>query len=953
MKDTSAKVKRKRFLVKIDLPALSAVILFAGMIFIYLIPGFEKVMMDHKRTLIHEMTSSAYSLLEHYHSLEEEGTLDPQQAREQAREAITAIRYGEDLKDYFWITDRHPVMIAHPYRPDLNGKDLTNFHDSRGRAIFVEFVQAVVEKGESYVEYMWQWNDDSTRIVPKLSYVRLFEPWGWVIGTGIYIEDVRTEIRHMEIRAMAISGVFGLVIFALLFGISLQSHKIEQKRSLAEEELRKSRELYRTLAEAASEGVIIWSDQGLQANKTLLSWIGFAAEEILEKPISEILISRSIIDTDNPTKLYEELAARQYVDCMLRTKSGRQISCHADLSRITFGDRQGVLAVIRQAQSLSSASGLQLPVSLLENTGTGFFRITYGKKPKFIHATAPALNITGYADQNELHQLNPEALFADIHQFEHIIQTLENGRNITNREVLLVRKNGTEVRTLVSLIITGNGADEKWCDGSIEYLSASSSGSRLPLSGNDAFGASYITGAPVSAIMRPPIVCPENTTLIRATSLMKESDTGVIVVVNSSGDPLGVADARSIGTGLSQGAPPALEIFRFMKAPPLFIREDATVAAAMEKIRGSATECLLVVNAEEKLTGLITNQELAHASSMAPGLIINDITGAATINGLKKIYHQSHKATLAMIPGNADPHTLSLHVSSIADAICTRVIGLCIEAEGKPPCRFAFIQTGSAGRREQSFITDQDNAIIFENLEGEELDKANHYFLSLGKRINDMLDTVGFRLCKGNNMAGNPKWCQPVDRWKNYFTDWIRMPGPSEILDISIFFDFRFCYGDSLLSNELREHVKTSLQTSDIFFYHMSMALKQLNPSRSVLSEETTDIKRLLMPLIGVIRLYALKYGLDGLSTVDRIIELHEGRHISPELLRDALRAWRDLAYIRLLHQASCISNGREPDNRVDFRVRYADMQSMAVAAIDNINNLVLKAGSDFHSVTI
>ncbi len=953
MKDSPSKGKRKLLLLKIDLPALAAVILFAGMIFLYLIPGFEKVMMDRKRILIHEMTASTYSLLEHYHSLEKGGALEGTEARAQAGAAINAIRYGDDLKDYFWITDRHPVMIAHPYRPDLEGQDLTDFHDSGGKAIFVEFVQAVAANGESYVEYMWQWNDDSTRIVPKLSYVRLFEPWGWVIGTGIYIEDVRTEIRRMEIRALAISGVFGLVIFALLFAISRQSHSIEKKRSQAEEELRKSRELYRTLAEAASEGVIIWSDQGLQANKTLLSWIGYEDEEIINLPIAEILVSREIQDTDSHGKLYEELAARQYIDCMLKTKNGRQVPCHADLSRITLGERQGVLAVLRPSTILSSAAGMQLPVPLLDHAGTGFFRITYGKKPRFIHATAPVLNITGYSDLKELSHQNPEALFADSHQFGQIRKTLEEGRNISDRVLLIRRKSGTEVRVIVTIVLTDSGADEKWVDGSVEYLSASSSGTGLPLTGNDPFGASYITGAPVSVIMKPPLTCPENTPLTRAVSLMKETATQVIVVVNGSGEPMGVADAGSIGFAMAEGAAPDSAIFRFMKAPPLFIREDASVATAMEKTGHGQTGCLLAVAANGKLTGLITSEELAHASSMAPGLIMNDIAGAGTASSLSKIYHNSHKATLAMVPGNADPHTLSLHISSIADAICLKVIDLCIEAEGKPPCRFAFIQTGSAGRREQSFLTDQDNAIIFENLEGEKLEKANAYFLSLGKRINGMLDTVGFHLCKGNNMAGNQQWCQPVDRWKSYFSDWIRMPGPSEILDVSIFFDFRYCYGDNSLSNELRDYVKTSLKTSDIFFYHMSMALKQFNISHSLLSEETTDIKRLLMPITGVIRLYALKHGLDGLSTIDRILELHDGKHIGPDLLRDALRAWKDLAYIRLSHQGSCLNSGREPDNRVDFRVRYADMQFLAARAIDDINNLVLKAGNDFHSVTI
>lgn len=953
MREKAPQGKRKIFLLKVDLPALLAFILFAGMIFLYLIPGFEKVMMDRKRNLIHEMTASVYSLLEHYHSLEIEGVVDRAGAQEQARSAVDNIRYGDDLKDYFWITDRHPIMITHPYRPDLNGQDLTGFHDSKGKAIFVEFVEAVAETGESYVEYMWQWNDDSTRVVPKLSYVRLFEPWEWVIGTGIYVEDVRYEIRRMEIRALAISGIFGLLILVLLLAISRQSHKIEQKRSRAEDELRKSKELYRTLAEAASEGVIIWSDRGLQANKTLLSWIGLGEDELLNRNLSDILESDVSNGTDDPEKLWEELSARQYTVCLLKTETGSAVNCHADFSRLTLGDRNAVLIVIRPATSHASASAMQLPISLLNSAGTGFFRTTYARNPRFIHATVPALELFGYHDIRELQKQDVDSLFADARQLENLREILQKGNQLFNREVLLRRRDGSEFLALVSLTVVNAGTDETWCDGTVELLSASASGPGLPLSGYDPFGASYITGAPVSAIMKPPVSCGEKTPLERVLSLMKENNTGVVIVVNSNGEPLGVVDTAAMGYGMAGGMQSGTEIFRLMHSPPILIREDATVATAMDRIRNSPSGCLLVTGAEERVTGMVTDRDLAHAAAMTPGLIIDEIAGAASVEGLRKIYRASRRASLAMMRSNAGPYAVSLTVSSIADAICQRVIELAIEEAGKPPCRFSFIQTGSAGRREQSFLTDQDNAIIYENLNGKKLEEAADYFLALGKKVNEMLDSVGFSLCKGNNMAGNPKWCQPLDRWKGYFADWIRMPGPSEILDISIFFDFRFCFGDEALCGELRDYVNTRLQASDIFFYHMSEALRQFNPSHSVLSEETTDIKRLLMALTGVIRLYALKHGLDGHSTVERILGLHDGNHISHDLLRKALRAWKELSHIRLTHQAACISSGREPDNRVDLRVRQADMQFAAALAIDDINELMLKAGSDFHSVTI
>jgi len=233
------------------------------------------------------------------------------------------------------------------------------------------------------------------------------------------------------------------------------------------------------------------------------------------------------------------------------------------------------------------------------------------------------------------------------------------------------------------------------------------------------------------------------------------------------------------------------------------------------------------------------------------------------------------------------------------------------------------------------------------------LKKASEYFLSLGGKVNDMLSAVGFRLCKGENMAANSKWCQPVDKWKKYFSDWIKMPGPTELLEVSIFFDFRFCFGDSGLSDELREYVKSDLTANDIFFHFMTSAWKQFNPSVNLLSDGNTDIKKILMPLTGIIRLYALKYGIKGFSTIERILELYSGKWLDYHLLRDTIRAWKDLSSLRFIHQAACINKGKEPDNIVDFHIIDSEFHYFAEQAIITINNLMLKAGNDFYTETI
>jgi CBS domain-containing protein len=303
-----------------------------------------------------------------------------------------------------------------------------------------------------------------------------------------------------------------------------------------------------------------------------------------------------------------------------------------------------------------------------------------------------------------------------------------------------------------------------------------------------------------------------------------------------------------------------------------------------------------------------------------------------------------------MILGKADPYSVSLFISSVADAICRKVIEICIRDAGEPPCRFAFMQTGSAGRKEQTLSTDQDNAIVFENVEAERLDLVSKYFTDLGKRVNVLLSESGYKLCRGDKMAGNPLWCQPIDRWKLYFSEWIKAPGPSEILEMSIFFDFRYCYGDYDLVEELREYVNSDLNTNDIFFHHLANAWKQFTPSVNLKPGRKTDIKKLLMPLTGLVRLYALRNGISGFSSFERITGLYSGNYFDVGMLRALVKAWKDLTSIRLNHQVECISAGLEPDNYVNLGSVNNEFQCYAEQAAETIKNLLLKASNDFYT---
>lgn len=143
-----------------------------------------------------------YSVVAENHRLEIEGKLSRAEAQKRAIEAIQVMRY--DQNNYFWVNDMHPTMIMHPMNAKLNGKDVTDYKDPTGKTLFVEMADTVRKDGAGFVFYRWP-RPGNDKPVPKLSYVKGFQEWGWIIGTGIYIDDVDEAWRVNAMQAGAIS----------------------------------------------------------------------------------------------------------------------------------------------------------------------------------------------------------------------------------------------------------------------------------------------------------------------------------------------------------------------------------------------------------------------------------------------------------------------------------------------------------------------------------------------------------------------------------------------------------------------------------------------------------------------------------------------------------------------------------------------------------------------------
>jgi methyl-accepting chemotaxis protein len=193
---------------------LGAVVLAIGRV-----SALRPAEMDARKTKMRNLVESVQSMVNGYHTMASTGTMTTEAAQRAALTAVKDMRY--DKVNYLWINDLHPTMLVHP---TLTGQDMTDLQDPTGKRIVVELVRVVQRNhGSGFVGYQWP-QPGTTRPVPKLAYSSLFEPWGWVIGTGIYIDDVDAIVSSKRTAVIAqvaaVLAVLGLTLIVTILSIS-------------------------------------------------------------------------------------------------------------------------------------------------------------------------------------------------------------------------------------------------------------------------------------------------------------------------------------------------------------------------------------------------------------------------------------------------------------------------------------------------------------------------------------------------------------------------------------------------------------------------------------------------------------------------------------------------------------------------------------------------------------
>jgi methyl-accepting chemotaxis protein len=194
----------------------------------------HSALMQEKEDQTRKLVETAYSILVEQHDLIAKGELDETTAKASALKIIKGLRYDGD--NYFWINDMHPTMVMHPIKPALDGQDLSAIKDPSGKKLFMEFVEAVKDGGAGFVPYLWP-KPGAKDPVAKLSYVKAFKPWGWIIGSGIYIDDVEATFWKQVFSMTTIVVVILVLLSVLSFAITMSILRPLRKTTAAMDDI--------------------------------------------------------------------------------------------------------------------------------------------------------------------------------------------------------------------------------------------------------------------------------------------------------------------------------------------------------------------------------------------------------------------------------------------------------------------------------------------------------------------------------------------------------------------------------------------------------------------------------------------------------------------------------------------------------------------------------------------
>ncbi len=422
---------------------------------------------------------------------------------------------------------------------------------------------------------------------------------------------------------------------------------------------------------------------------------------------------------------------------------------------------------------------------------------------------------------------------------------------------------------------------------------------------------------------RKPVACGPDTPVAEAARQMRDAHVSSLGVTNPDGRLLGIVTTRDLSHRvLAEGRDGAVPVAEVMTADPVTLTPEALGTDILHLMLERRIGHLPIVQGG-RFAGMITQTDLTRFQALSSAVLIRDLADAAGVADMAAVTARIPSLLVQLVGGNNAHEVVTRLITDIADAVTRRLLTMAEAELGAPPVPYLWLACGSQGRQEQTGVSDQDNCLMIDDAVTA-ADMA--YFQALAARVSQGLNDCGYVFCPGDMMATNPRWCQPVRVWRDYFRGWIATPNPEAQMLASVMFDLRPIGGAVSLFGELQAETLEAASRNSIFVAHMvSNSLKHTPPLgllrgfatiRSGEHRNHIDLKHNgVVPVADLARVYALQGRLAAVNTRARLLAAAEAGVISASGARDLTEAYDLIAETRLSNQARNIRAGRKPDN--------------------------------------
>lgn len=377
---------------------------------------------------------------------------------------------------------------------------------------------------------------------------------------------------------------------------------------------------------------------------------------------------------------------------------------------------------------------------------------------------------------------------------------------------------------------------------------------------------------------------------------------------------------------VAEGLPPDTPVGELTGGRVITIQSDESVHEAMLCMLRNNIHHLPVLYRRRPM-GIVHLSDIIRYETHSSLYLVSNIFHQSSVEGLARLAPDVRIAFVRMVEEGANSQMVGAALSTIGRSFVRRLLELGEASLGPPPVAYCFMVNGSMARNEQTVVTDQDNALIL----ADDFDPARHddYFASLAQFVSDGLAACGYPYCKGEVMATNPRWRQPLKVWKRYFSEWIDSPTPERLLHCSIFFDLDSAYGEEAYVEQLQDLIAEKAPRSPRFLAAVARNARNRTPPlgffRTFVMEKdgkhnnSINLKRRgTAPLVDLIRVHALACGSRAQNSFERLDDIAATQLLAPGVDAKLRHAMELLSMVRIRHQVIDLQQEHEPDNNIE-----------------------------------